>query len=236
MTQYRYIFLESAKAEFLALPAPLRVLFLEKLVYLLRNPYRSYPWLRVRQGARHPGEWRFHPGECRVFYRVDSVNVVFTRIKKRPRAYARRAPKRKHERHDSAQSRLNPTIVAPSGRWLRCPEWRVRPIRGFDGSLGPRSKWTLRSPGKGPRSPRLRLRGRVERALLPSPSCGSMSRAVTGRLPKRCLRGSPRQSRLEPLLGPRSAECVPRSQTGDKSELRTQAHRMLAAHLELGHP
>lgn len=95
MTLYRYLFLESAQSEFLALPAPLRVLFREKLVYLLRNPYRSYPWLRVRQGARHPGEWRFHLGEYRVFYRIDGMNVVITRIAKRPRAYPRRLPKRK---------------------------------------------------------------------------------------------------------------------------------------------
>lgn len=94
MTPYRFQFLESAEKEFLALPPPLHVLFREKLVYLLRNPFRSYPWLRVRQGARHPGEWRFHLGEYRVFYRVDGLALVFTRIAPRPKAYLRRPPKR----------------------------------------------------------------------------------------------------------------------------------------------
>lgn len=95
MTRYRSLFLESTQSEFLALPAPLRVRFREKLIYLLWNPYRSYPWLRVRQGARHPGEWRFHLGEYRVIYRIDGANVVFTRIAMRPKAYPRRPPRRK---------------------------------------------------------------------------------------------------------------------------------------------
>jgi mRNA-degrading endonuclease RelE of RelBE toxin-antitoxin system len=93
LSPYRYSFVESAKKEFLALPAPLRVLFREKLTYLLKNPFRSYPWLRVRQGARHPGEWRFHLGEYRVFYRIDGQSVVFTRIAVRPLAYPRRPRK-----------------------------------------------------------------------------------------------------------------------------------------------
>lgn len=93
MTPYQFEFLESAGREFLALPRPLQRLFREKLVYLLRNPYKSYPWLRVRQGPRHPGEWRFHLDEFRVFYRVDGNVVVFTRIVRRPRAYPRRPPK-----------------------------------------------------------------------------------------------------------------------------------------------
>ncbi len=93
MTPYSYEFLESADKEFLALPRRHRLLFKEKLLYLLQNPFRSYPWLRVRQGARHPGEWRFQLGEYRVFYRVDGLTVVFTRIVPRPRAYPRRAPK-----------------------------------------------------------------------------------------------------------------------------------------------
>jgi mRNA-degrading endonuclease RelE of RelBE toxin-antitoxin system len=93
LTPYSYEFLESAEREFLALPRRHQLLFKEKRLYLLQNPFRSYPWLRVRQGARHPGEWRFHLGEYRVFYRVDGLTVVFTRIVLRPRAYPRRAPK-----------------------------------------------------------------------------------------------------------------------------------------------
>jgi mRNA-degrading endonuclease RelE of RelBE toxin-antitoxin system len=93
VTPYDYQFLESAEKEFLALSTRLQRMFKEKLVYLLRNPFRSYPWLRVRQGARHPGEWRFHLGEYRVFYRIDGPTVVFTRIVRRPRAYPRRPPK-----------------------------------------------------------------------------------------------------------------------------------------------
>jgi mRNA-degrading endonuclease RelE of RelBE toxin-antitoxin system len=93
LTCYRVEFLESAEREFNRLPQVERLLFEEKLIYLLRNPFQSHPWLRVRQGARHPGKWRFHLGEYRVFYRVDGLTVVFTRIVSRPRAYPRRAPK-----------------------------------------------------------------------------------------------------------------------------------------------
>lgn len=93
MTPYDYEFLESARREFLALPSRSRRLFREKLVYLLRSPFKSYPWLRVRQGPRHPGEWRFHLDPFRVFYRVDGQTVVFTRIVRRPVAYPRRPPK-----------------------------------------------------------------------------------------------------------------------------------------------
>ena len=93
MTLYGYEFLESADEEFRALPVRLRHLFNEKLFYLRRNPFKSYPWLRVRQGARHPGEWRFHLEDFRVFYRVDGVTIVFTRIVARPEAYPRRPPK-----------------------------------------------------------------------------------------------------------------------------------------------
>jgi len=93
LTPYDFAFLESAETEFLALPAREKELFKEELLYLLRNPFRSYPWLRVRQGPRHPGEWRFHLGEYRVFYRIDGMVVVFTRIVPRPKAYPKRPPK-----------------------------------------------------------------------------------------------------------------------------------------------
>ena len=49
MTPYGFEFLESAEKEFLALPHRYQRLFREKLLYLLRKPFRSYPWLRVRQ-------------------------------------------------------------------------------------------------------------------------------------------------------------------------------------------
>jgi mRNA-degrading endonuclease RelE of RelBE toxin-antitoxin system len=90
LTHYDYEFLESAEKEFLALPRRDRLLFNEKLLYLLQNPFRSYPWLRVRQGTRHPGEWRFRLREHRVFYRVGGLTVVSTRIVLRPKAYPRR--------------------------------------------------------------------------------------------------------------------------------------------------
>ena len=93
MSPYGFEFLESAEREFLALSTRHQRSFKEKLLYLLRNPFRSYPWLRVRQGARHPGEWRFHLGEFGVFYRVDGQVIVFTRIVRRPTAYSRRQPK-----------------------------------------------------------------------------------------------------------------------------------------------
>ena len=95
MTPYAVEFLESAEREFLALTPRLQRLFREKLVYLTRNPFRSYPWLRVRQGARHPGAWRFHLEEFRVFYRIDGNVIVFTRIVRRPRAYPRKPTKRR---------------------------------------------------------------------------------------------------------------------------------------------
>lgn len=90
MTPYDYAFLRSARQEFIDLPPRFQRLFAEKLIHLLRNPYKSYPWLRVRQGARHPGEWRFHLQDYRVFYRVDGSIVIFTRIVKRPAAYPAR--------------------------------------------------------------------------------------------------------------------------------------------------
>jgi mRNA-degrading endonuclease RelE of RelBE toxin-antitoxin system len=93
MTPYELSFLESAEKEYSALRPKEKRLFSEKAVYLLRNPFKSYPWLRVRQGARHPGEWRFHLGEFRVFYRVDGLGVVITRIAPRPKAYPKRPPK-----------------------------------------------------------------------------------------------------------------------------------------------
>jgi mRNA-degrading endonuclease RelE of RelBE toxin-antitoxin system len=98
LTRYVYEFLESAEKEFLALSRRDQELFKEKLLYLLLNPFRSYPWLRVRQGSRHPGEWRFHLGGYRVFYRIDGPTVVFTRIVLRPKAYPRRAPKSRQPR------------------------------------------------------------------------------------------------------------------------------------------
>ena len=91
--RFRFCFLESAEREFLGLPRRHQALFKEKLTYLTRNPFKSYPWLRIRQGARHPGEWRFHLIEFRVFYRVDGEMIVFTRISRRPRAYPKRRPK-----------------------------------------------------------------------------------------------------------------------------------------------
>lgn len=93
MTPYEYGFLESAEKEFLALRKKDQRLFKEKLLYLTRNPFRSFPWLRVRQGARQLGEWRLYLGTYRVFYRVDGAHIVFTRIVLRPMAHPRRPPK-----------------------------------------------------------------------------------------------------------------------------------------------
>jgi mRNA-degrading endonuclease RelE of RelBE toxin-antitoxin system len=93
LTSNQFEFLKTAEREFNRLPRVEQLLFEEELVYLLRNPFQSHSWLRVRQGARHPGEWRFHLGEYRVFYRVEGLTVVFTRIGSRARAYPRRVPK-----------------------------------------------------------------------------------------------------------------------------------------------
>ena len=98
MSLYTLEFLETAAREFDELPRRLKELFCEKAPYLVRGPYRSLPWLRVRQGTRHPNEWRFHLEEFRVFYRVDGLSVVITRIVPRPRAYPSRPPKRPRTR------------------------------------------------------------------------------------------------------------------------------------------
>jgi mRNA-degrading endonuclease RelE of RelBE toxin-antitoxin system len=94
VTPHEHAFLQSGETEFYQLPARLQRQFREKLPFLVRNPFKSYPWLRVRQGARHPGQWRFHLGEFRVFYRVDGQSIVFTCIVRRPLAYPIRPPKR----------------------------------------------------------------------------------------------------------------------------------------------
>lgn len=114
MSQYALEFLESAEGEFLALPKRVQRLFQEKLVYLRRNPFRSYPWLRVRQGARHPGEWRFHLADHRVFYRVDGLTIVVTRIVVRPKAYPRRTPKLRGGRRRSTAGGLSPASQVTS--------------------------------------------------------------------------------------------------------------------------
>lgn len=93
MTLSNLEFLASVDKEFLTLPKPPQRVFQDKLVYLLLDPFRSYPWLRVHQSPRHPGEWRFHLGHRRVFYRVDGLTVVVTRVLDRPGAYPRRPPK-----------------------------------------------------------------------------------------------------------------------------------------------
>lgn len=141
MSPYEVEFLESAEKEFLALRKRDQRLFEEKLLYLTRNPYRSFPWLRVRQGARHPGEWRFHLGESRVLYRIDGLKVVITRIVARPMAYPRRPPKSRRLRWSDRGERSSMGIGQDSGS-----SRKIEAARGGVTSLGLETDTYLLAP------------------------------------------------------------------------------------------
>jgi mRNA-degrading endonuclease RelE of RelBE toxin-antitoxin system len=83
-------FVVEARKEFLALPRPLQRQLRELSPYLLTNPYRSYPWLQVRELRELPGVWRFRLGLYRVFYRVEASTLVMAAITLRPPAYTSR--------------------------------------------------------------------------------------------------------------------------------------------------
>jgi mRNA-degrading endonuclease RelE of RelBE toxin-antitoxin system len=61
------------------LPLALKRRFRDSLEYLRSAPYRSYPWLQVKELRDMRGVWRFHlDGRTRVFYvvRGDVLIVV----------------------------------------------------------------------------------------------------------------------------------------------------------------
>ncbi len=84
---YEVRFLESAAAEFLRLPRRLQKQFKELMPYLEANPYRSYPFLPVKDVGKVPGVWRFPLGHYRVFFKVDGSTVWIGKFWLRPSAY-----------------------------------------------------------------------------------------------------------------------------------------------------
>ncbi len=82
-------FLFEAEAEFLRLPARLQRQLKDLVPYLRANPYRSYPFLPVREVGKISGVWRFPVGPYRVFFRVDGETIWIGKIGRRPAAYDR---------------------------------------------------------------------------------------------------------------------------------------------------
>lgn len=90
MTLEAIEFVAEARREFLALPRTLQRQLRELIGYLLANPYRSYPWLQVRELRELPGVWKFRLGRHRVFYRVEGPTLLIAAITPRPPAYTPR--------------------------------------------------------------------------------------------------------------------------------------------------
>lgn len=82
-------FLPAAEREFLHLPGRLQHRLKELLPYLEANPYRSYPFLPVKEVGQIPGIWRFPLGPYRVFFKVDGSTVWLGKFWLRPPAYDR---------------------------------------------------------------------------------------------------------------------------------------------------
>jgi mRNA-degrading endonuclease RelE of RelBE toxin-antitoxin system len=82
-------FLPGAEKEFLRLPVRLQRQLKILVPYLEANPYRSYPFLPVREVGKIPGVWRFPLGSYRVFFKVDGETVWLGKIWLRPSAYDR---------------------------------------------------------------------------------------------------------------------------------------------------
>ena len=84
---YEVRFLTSAEREFLRLPRHLQVQLKELVPYLEANPYRSYPFLRVKDVGQETGVWRFPLGPYRVFFKVDGATVWIGKVWLHPPAY-----------------------------------------------------------------------------------------------------------------------------------------------------
>ncbi len=80
-------FVAEAREEFLSLPRPLQRRLRDLTSYLLANPYRSYPWLQVKELRELRGVWKFRLGTRRVLYIVEASVLVFVTISPRPPAY-----------------------------------------------------------------------------------------------------------------------------------------------------
>ncbi|MCI4343926.1 MAG: hypothetical protein L3J92_07465 [Thermoplasmata archaeon] len=101
-------FTAEARSEFLRLPRPLQVQLRAHTAYLLSHPYRSYPWLQVKELRDLPGVWKFRLGTKRVFYIVDGSVLVYVAIVARPPAYT--AATRAEVRRLLADRRRKPTL------------------------------------------------------------------------------------------------------------------------------
>ena len=86
---YRVRFLPDAEREFLRIPRRYQRQLKDLLPYLEASPYRSYPFLPVKELGRVPGIWRFPLGPYRVFYRVDRATIWIGKFWLRPPAYDR---------------------------------------------------------------------------------------------------------------------------------------------------
>lgn len=72
---YEVRFLEPASAEFLRLPRRLQNQFKELIPYLEASPYRSYPFLLVKDVGKVAGIWRFPWGPYRVCFKMDESTI-----------------------------------------------------------------------------------------------------------------------------------------------------------------
>jgi len=82
-------FLPAAEVEFLSLPRRYQVELKELLPYLESNPYRSYPFLPVKEVGKVAGIWRFPLGPYRVFFKVDGETGWLGKFWLPPPAYDR---------------------------------------------------------------------------------------------------------------------------------------------------
>ena len=84
---YTVRFLLPAEGEFYGLPKRLQRRFRDPLPYLEANPFRSHPFLPVKDVGQVPGVWRFPFGDYLVFYKVDGETVWIGKFWRRPPAY-----------------------------------------------------------------------------------------------------------------------------------------------------
>ncbi|MDE1819976.1 MAG: hypothetical protein KGJ23_11405 [Euryarchaeota archaeon] len=84
---YEVRFLLPAEKEFYRLSKDLQRRLKALRPYLEANPYRSYPFLPVKEVGQVPGVWRFPLGPYRVFFKVDGRTVWIGKFWLRPPAY-----------------------------------------------------------------------------------------------------------------------------------------------------
>jgi mRNA-degrading endonuclease RelE of RelBE toxin-antitoxin system len=84
---YHVSFLKPTVPEFMRLRRHLQIRSKELGPYLEANPFRSYPFLQVKEVGKVPGIWRFHLGPYRVFFKVDGSTLWIRKFWLRPPAY-----------------------------------------------------------------------------------------------------------------------------------------------------